>query len=265
MWAIAHTARAGPVILETAVMAAHPKTEPVHPDPKQNQILASLPAEDYERLLPDLELVPLPRGLLMLESGEHVDFLHFPISGIVSLIYELEDQSSSETALVGNEGLVGISIYMGGESLPSSTEVQVKGEAFRLSRKIIKREFALGGKLQHLALLYSQVLLCQTSQAALCNQHHTVEQKFCRWLLASLDRLNRDTMAITQAQLSHLLGARRETVTKTARRLEKDGLIATARGSITLLDRSEMESRVCECYQTVKEECERLMPAPKGR
>lgn len=251
-------------MMVAASMATHPRTEPVHPDPRQNQILAALPAEDYERLLPDLERVPLPRGLLMLESGEHVDFLHFPVSGIVSLVYELEDRSSSATALVGNEGLVGISIYMGGESLPSSTEVQVKGDAYRLSRRVMKREFALGGKLQHLALLYSQVLLCQTSQAALCNQHHTVDQKFCRWLLASMDRLSGDTMAITQAQLSHLLGARRETVTKAAGRMQKEGLIENGRGRITLIDREEMEARVCECYETVKKECERLLPPSRA-
>lgn len=244
-------------------MVTHPQTEPPHPDPKQNQILAALPAADYERLRPDLDLVHLPRGLLMLESGDHVDFLHFPVSGIVSLIYALEDGSSSETALVGNEGLVGVSIYMGGESLPSSTEVQVKGDAYRLSRKVMKREFDLGGKLQHLALLYAQVLICQTSQAAVCNQYHSVEQRFCRWLLTSMDRLNRDRMPITQALLSHLLGARRETVTKTARRLQKEGLIENGRGSLTLVDRSEMESRVCECYETVRAECERLLPPPK--
>jgi CRP-like cAMP-binding protein len=245
-------------------MATLPKTGPALSDPKQNLILAALPAADYERMLPDLHLVSLPRGLLMIEAGDHVDSLHFPVSGIVSLIYELEDGSSSETALVGNEGLVGISIYMGGDSLPSSTEVQVKGDAYRLSRAVMKREFALGGKLQHLALLYAQVLLCQTSQAALCNQHHSVEQKFCRWLLASMDRLEAPGMLITQAQLSHLLGARRETVTKTARRLEKEGLIENGRGSITLIDRPEMEARVCECYETVRSESLRLMPRPKA-
>lgn len=245
-------------------MAGHSKTKPAHPDPNQNQILGALPAADYERLLPDLVLVHLPRGLTMLESGDHVDFLHFPVSGIVSLIYKLEDGSSSEIALVGNEGMVGISIYMGGESMPSSTEVQVAGDAFRLSRKLMKREFALGGKLQHLALLYAQALICQTSQTAVCNQHHSVEQRFCRWLLTSMDRLHGDKMAITQEQASLLLGVRRESVTQTAKRLQLDGLITNGRGSITMVDRPGLEARVCECYAAVKSECDRLLPPPKA-
>ena len=162
-----------------------------------------------------------------------------------------------------NEGLIGISIYMGGESLPSSTEVQSAGSAYRLSRKVMKHEFALGGQLQHLALLYTQALICQTSQTAVCNQHHSVEQRFCRWLLMCLDRVHSDKMAITQEQISHLLGIRRESVTQTAGKLQKDGLIAVARGSITVVDRPGLEARVCECYAAVTEECERLLPAPK--
>ncbi|MCM2340057.1 Crp/Fnr family transcriptional regulator [Rhodoferax sp.] len=233
------------------------------PNPKLNQILAMLPASEYERLLPDLHLVAMPRKWTLSESGDHVNFLHFPTSGIVSLIYDLEDGSSSEVALVGNEGLIGISIYMGGDSLPTSTEVQSAGSAYRLSRKIMKREFALGGQLQHLALLYTQALICQTSQTAVCNQHHSVEQRFCRWLLMSLDRVHSDQMAITQEQISHLLGIRRESVTQTAGKLQKDGLIAVARGSITVVDRAKLEARVCECYAAVTEECERLLPTPK--
>ncbi len=230
------------------------------PDPRLNQILAALPAADYQRLLPDLHLVPMPRGWTMSESGDHVNYLHFPTSGIVSLIYALEDGSSSEIALVGNEGMVGISIYMGGESMPTSTEVQSAGEAYRLSRKVMKREFALGGQLQHLALLYTQALICQTSQTAVCNQHHSVEQQFCRWLLTSRDRLQDDKIAITQEQISHLLGVRRESVTVTAGGLQKDGLIVCGRGSISLVDRAKLEQRVCECYAAVKLECERLLP-----
>ena len=144
--------------------------ETAPPNPKQNAILAALPKPDYERLLPDLELVPMPKGWTVSEAGDHVNFLHFPISGIVSLIYILEDGSSSETALVGNEGMVGVSIFMGGESMPSSTEVQSVGKAYRLPRRIMKREFSLGGQLQHLALLYTQALIAQTSQTAVCNQ-----------------------------------------------------------------------------------------------
>lgn len=233
------------------------------PDPKQNQILAVLPHAEYERILPELELVAMPLGWTMSESGDHVKFLHFPISGIVSLIYDLEDGSSSEIALVGNEGLVGISIYMGGESLPSSTEVQSAGQAYRLSRKVMKHEFELGGQLQHLALLYTQALICQTSQTAVCNQHHSVDQQFSRWLLMSFDRLHSDKMMITQEQISHLLGVRRETVTQTAGRMQNEGLITKARGSITVLDRAKLEERACECYAAVKLECDRLLPQPK--
>lgn len=233
------------------------------PNPKLNQILASLPAVDYARLLPDLELVAMPRGWTMSESGDHVNYLHFLTSGIVSLIYALEDGSSSEIALVGNEGMVGISIYMGGESLPSSTEVQSAGQAYRLSRKVMKKEFALGGQLQHLALLYTQALICQTSQTAVCNQHHSVEQQFCRWILMSQDRLHMPKMSITQQQISHLLGVRRESVTQTANKLQKDGLIACARGSIEVVDRPGLEERVCECYAAVKADCERLLPPHK--
>lgn len=238
-------------------------SKPSVPNPKQNQILAALPKTEFERLLPDLELVDMPLGWTLSESGDHVNFLHFPISGIVSLIYALEDGSSSEIALVGNEGLVGISIYMGGESMPSTTEVQSVGKAYRLSRKVMKREFELGGKLQRLALLYTQALICQTSQTAVCNQHHAVEQQFCRWLLMSFDRLHSDKMTITQEQISHLLGVRRESVTQTAGKLQKEGLIAKSRGSITVLDRAKLEERACECYAAVKEECERLLPGAK--
>lgn len=234
------------------------------PEPKQNRILAALPAADYERLLPGLELVPMPLGWTMSESGDHVNFLHFPISGIVSLIYDLEDGSSSEIALVGNEGLVGISIFMGGESMPSSTFVQSAGDAYRLSRKIMKREFALGGKLQHLALLYTQALIAQTSQTAVCNQHHSFDQRLCRWLLMSADRLHEKTLVVTQELMAHLLGVRRESVTLTASKLQKDGLITRSRGSITIVDRTKLKARVCECYGIVKGEYDRLLPHPAG-
>jgi CRP-like cAMP-binding protein len=239
-------------------------SKPALPNPRQNQILAALPKSEYERLLPDLELVAMPIGWTMSELGDHVKYLHFPISGIISLIYALEDGSSSETALVGDEGLVGISIYMGGESLPSSTEVQSPGQAYRLSRKVMKHEFELGGQLQHLALLYTQALICQTSQMAVCNQHHSVEQQFSRWLLMSFDRLHSTRMTITQEQISHLLGVRRESVTQTAGKLQKEGLITKARGSITVVDRAKLEERTCECYAAVKAECERLLPPPKA-
>ena len=230
------------------------------PDPKQNAILAALPKSDYERLLPDLELVPMPKGWTMSEAGDHVNFLHFPISGIVSMIYILEDGSSSEIALVGNEGMVGVSIFMGGDSMPSSTEVQSVGKAYRLPRKIMKREFSLGRQLQHLALLYTQALIAQTSQTAVCNQHHALDQRLCRWLLMSVDRLHSEELRITQEMISNLLGTRRESITEAVRQLQIDGVIATSRGHITVMDRPKLEKRVCECYEVVKQEYVRLLP-----
>jgi CRP-like cAMP-binding protein len=237
---------------------------PLLPDPKLNRMLASLPAKDYERLLPDLELVDMPLGWTMSESGDHVNFLHFPTSGIVSLIYSLEDGSSSETALVGSEGLVGISIFMGGESMPTSTEVQSAGHAYRLSRKVMKSEFALGGQLQHTALLFTQALIAQTSQTAVCNQHHSVDQKMCRWLLMALDRTEGNELLITQEAIGKLLGVRRESVTQVLGELKKDQVIERARGRITVPDRSKLEKRVCECYAVVQEEYERLLSFKGG-
>lgn len=230
------------------------------PDPKLNRILASLPAKDYERLQAELELVEMPLGWTMSESGDHVNYLHFPTSGIVSLIYSLEDGSSSETALVGNEGLVGISIFMGGESMPSSTEVQNAGQAYRLSRKVMQREFALGGQLQQVALLFTQALIAQTSQTAVCNQHHSLDQKMCRWLLMTLDRCDSNQLMVTQEMIGNLLGVRRESVTQVLGQFQKDHLIERARGRLTVVDRSKLEKRVCECYSVVQDEYERLLP-----
>lgn len=230
------------------------------PSPKLNHILASLPAADYERILPDLKLIDMPLGWTMSESGDHINYLDFPISGIVSLMYSLEDGSTSETALVGCEGMVGISIYMGGESMPSSTEVQTAGQAYRLSRKLMKREFALGGELQHLSLLFAQALICQTSQTAVCNQHHSVDQQMCRWMLMSLDRLKTDELLITQESIGRLLGVRRESVTQVVSLLQKDDLIERGRGRIKILDRVKLEKRACECYAAVRDEYERLLP-----
>jgi CRP-like cAMP-binding protein len=241
------------------------KTEKKVPDdPKQNLILAALPAQDYERMLPDLEFVPMPLGWTMSESGDHVNYLHFPTSGVVSLIYDLENGSKSEVALVGNEGMVGISIFMGGDSMPSSTEVQSAGSAYRLSRKIMKREFALGGQLQHLALLYTQALISQTAQTAVCNQHHSLDQQLCRWLLMTLDRLHENEVVITQELIANLLGVRRESITEAAGKLQKEGLITYSRGLIKVLDRPALEKKVCECYEVVKKEFKRLLPPPKS-
>ena len=231
-------------------------------DPKQNLILAALPEQDYERLLPDLKLVDMPLGLTMSESGDHVNYLYFPTSGIVSLIYDLENGASSEVALVGNEGLVGISIFMGGDSMPSSTEVQSAGYGYRLSRKIMKQEFALGGQLQHLSLLYTQALISQTSQTAVCNQHHSIEQRLSRWLLMSLDRMHDNKLMITQELIANLLGVRRESVTEAAGKLQKNGVIIYSRGIIRVTDRSKLELHACECYEVVKKEYDRLLPYP---
>ncbi|MBX9704948.1 MAG: Crp/Fnr family transcriptional regulator [Gammaproteobacteria bacterium] len=230
------------------------------PNPKLNNILAALNKPDYERILPDLELVEMPLGWKLAEAGDHVKFIHFPISGIVSLIYDLENGSSSEIAIVGNEGMIGISIYMGGDSMPSSTEVQCAGHAYRLNRKILKDEFALGGQLQKVALLYTQALIAQTSQTAVCNQHHSLDQQLCRWLLMSIDRLHENEIVITQFLISKLLGVRRESVTDTVGKLQKDGIIKCTRGRITVLNRPKLEERVCECYAAVTEEYKRLLP-----
>lgn len=239
------------------------KKTPPSQSPEQNLILAALPDEDLSRLLPDLDPIELPLSWVISESGDHVNYVYFPTSGIVSLIYDLEDGSSREVALVGNEGMVGISIFMGGDSMPGMMKVQSEGGSYRLSRKIMKREFALNGKLQHLALLYTQALICQTSQTAICNQHHALEQQLCRWLLMSIDRLHEKKMDITQELIATLLGVWRETVSHAVNKLEADGLIACARGSITVLSRAKLEARSCECYGAVKDEYDRLLPRPK--
>lgn len=228
--------------------------------PEQNHILSLLPAKDLERLLPDLKLVDMPRGWTISESGDHVDYLHFPVSGIVSLMYALEDGSTSETALVGKEGVVGISIFMGGDSMPASTEVQSPGQAYRLPRAVMKREFALGGKMQELSLLFTQALICQTSQTAVCNQYHGVDQQMCRWLLTSIDRIEGNELHITQEMVSNLLGVRRETVSKNLNQLQKQGLIENGRGRIKIVDRKALEKSACECYGVVRDEYSRLFP-----
>jgi CRP-like cAMP-binding protein len=232
-------------------------------DPRHNNILAALNKEEYERILPDLELVDMPLGWTISEAGDHVKFIHFPISGIVSLIYDLEDGTSSEIAIVGNEGMVGISIYMGGESMPSSTEIQCAGKAYRLSRSILKREFALGGQLQRIALLYTQALIAQTSQTAVCNQHHSLEQQLCRWLLMSIDRLPENQVAITHSLIAKLLGVRRESITDAVGKLLKDGIIVNPRGRVTVANLTKLKKRVCECYGAVTEEYNRLLPKIK--
>jgi CRP-like cAMP-binding protein len=228
--------------------------------PKQNHLLAALSAEDYEHLLPDLELIPMPLGWAVYESGGHLNYLYFPTTSIVSLLYVMEGGASAEIAITGNEGLVGISLFMGGESTPSRAVVQSAGNGYRLKASVLKKEFALGGQLQHLALRYTQALITQMAQTAVCNRHHALEQQLCRWLLLSLDRLPGNELLMTQELIANMLGVRREGVTEAAGKLQAEGLIHYSRGHITVLDRLKLESRVCECYTVVKKEYDRLLP-----
>jgi len=228
--------------------------------PKQNHLLAALPAADYERLLPDLELVPLPLGWAVYEAGGKLGYVYFPTTAIISLLYVMEDGSSAEIAVTGNDGLVGIALFMGGESTPSRAIVQSAGYGYRLKAAVLKKEFNLGGQLQHLSLRYTQALITQMSQTAVCNRHHTLEQQLCRWLLLSLDRLPANELIMTQELIANMLGVRREGVTEAAGHLQAAGLINYSRGHITVLDRPALEKRVCECYAAVKREADRLLP-----
>jgi CRP-like cAMP-binding protein len=227
--------------------------------PKQNHLLATLPTEDYERLLPHLELVPLPLGWAIYEAGIHPGHVYFPTTAIVSLLYVLENGSSAEIAITGNDGLVGIALFMGGESTPSRAVVQSDGHGYRLKAATLKSEFKQGGHLQYLALRYTQALITQMSQTAVCNRHHSVEQQLCRWLLLSLDRLTGNELVMTQELIANMLGVRREGVNEAAGKLQQDGVIEYSRGRITVLDRSTLELRVCECYGVVRKETERLL------
>jgi len=228
--------------------------------PKQNHLLAALPAADCERLLPHLELVPMELGRALYESGSPQGFVYFPTTCIVSLLYVMEDGSSAEIAVVGNEGGVGIALFMGGESMPSRAVVQSAGYAYRLRASVLKTEFGQGGELQHLMLRYTQALITQMAQTAVCNRHHHLEQQLCRWLLLSLDRLPSNELTMTQELIANMLGVRREGVTAAAGLLQAGGLIHYSRGKITVLDRSKMQARVCECYAVVKREYDRLLP-----
>ena len=228
--------------------------------PKQNDLLAALPAADYARLLPDLELVSMPLGWSVYESGGQMGHLYFPTSSIVSLLYVMESGAAAEIAVTGKEGLVGIALFMGGESTPSRAVVQSAGQGFRLKRSTSKREFALGGQLQYLALRFTQALITQMAQTAVCNRHHGIDQQLCRWMLLSLDRLPGNELRMTQELIANMLGVRREGVTEAAGKLQMDGLIRYRRGHITVLDRPKLENRVCECYGVVKREYDRLLP-----
>jgi len=226
----------------------------------QNHVLAALPAPDYERLKPHLELVPLPLGEVLYESGAELRHLYFPTTSIVSLLYILANGASAGIAVVGNEGIIGISLFMGGETTPSRAVVQSAGHAFRLPVELLKEEFARAGIMQYLLLRYTQALITQMAQTAVCNRYHSVDQQLCRWLLLSIDRLAADELVMTQELIANMLGVRREGVTEAARALQDAGLIRYRRGHITVLDRSGLEARTCECYAVVKREYDRLLP-----
>ena len=225
-----------------------------------NNLLAALPANEYERLSTQLEPVHLQLGEVIYESGGELRDVYFPTTAIVSLLYLMENGASAEIAVVGNDGIVGIALFMGGESMPNRAVVQSAGHAFKLDGQVLKEEFRRGGGLQRLLLRYTQALLTQMAQTAVCNRHHSVDQQLCRWLLLSLDRLPTCELSMTQELIANMLGVRREGVTEAAGKLQKAGLIQYSRGHITVLDRPALEQQACECYQVVKKETDRLLP-----
>jgi CRP-like cAMP-binding protein len=229
-------------------------------EPRDNHLLAALPAEEYARLAPNLELVTMPLGHVLYESGSELRDVYFPTNSIVSLLYVMLDGASAEIAVVGNEGVIGVALFMGGETMPNRAVVQSAGHAYRLKGQLLKEEFNRSGELQHLLLRYTQALLTQMAQTAVCNRHHSLDQQLCRWLLLSLDRLPSDELVMTQELIANMLGVRREGVTEAAGNLQKAGLIRYSRGHITVLDRAGLEARVCECYAVVRREFERLLP-----
>ncbi len=229
-------------------------------DPLQNQLLAALPEAEWQRWQPQLELVDLPLGKVLYESGGQLTHVYFPTTAIVSLLYVMENGASAEIAVVGYEGIVGVSLFMGGESTPSRAVVQSAGTGYRLKAAVIKEEFKRAPVL-HLLLRHTQALITQMAQTAVCNRHHTLDQQLCRWLLLSLDRLDGNRLVMTQELIANMLGVRREGVTEGAINLQKAGIISYARGHITVLDRPALENRTCECYAVVKKEYDRLLPA----
>ena len=235
-------------------------TMPAQTDPRQNHLLAALPDAEWQRWQPLLEWVDMPLGQVMYESGRTLSHAYFPTTSIVSLLYVMEDGASAEIAVVGNDGLVGISLFMGGESTPSRAVVQSAGQGWRLSAGAVKAEFECPGPVMHLLLRYTQALITQMAQTAVCNRHHALDQQLCRWLLLSLDRLQGNELVMTQELIANMLGVRREGVTESALRLQRLGLISYARGRITVLDRHGLERRTCECYAVVKKEYDRLLP-----
>ena len=228
--------------------------------PQQNQLFRALPDGARERVFPFLELVEMSLGHVLYESGDKMQHVYFPIDSIISLLYVMENGASAEIAVVGNEGVVGIALFMGGETTPNRAVVQSAGFAYRLKGALLKAEFGRSGALQHLLLRYTQALLTQMAQTAVCNRHHTVDQQLCRWLLLSMDRLSGNKLVMTQELIANMLGVRREGVTESAGKLQAKGLIEYSRGHITVLDRPGLEKLSCECYAVVKTEFDRLLP-----
>ena len=227
--------------------------------PNQNRLLAALPTAEFERLAAHLELVPMPLGEILYEPGGQLQHAYFPTTSIVSLHYVMESGASAETAGVGNEGVVGISLFMGGGTTPSSAVVQTAGHAYRLESRLLKQEFDRAGIMQRMLLRYTQALITQMTQTAACYRHHSVEQQLCRWLLLTLDRLPSNDLVMTQELAAGMLGVRRESITEAAGKLQHAGIIRYRRGHITVLDRSGLETHVCECYAVVKNELSRLL------
>ena len=230
--------------------------------PRQNYLLNALPEADYVRLLPHLEWVPMPLGKVIHESGDEMCYAYFPTTCIVSKLYVMENGASAEIAVVGNEGIIGVALFMGGGAMQSRALVQSGGDAYRLRATILRQEVGRYGPLLRLLLSYTQALITQTAQTAACNRHHSVDQQLCRWLLLSLDRLVSNELIMTQDLIANMLGVRREGVTEAAGKLQRAGLIDYHRGHITVLDRPGLEARVCECYHVVKKEFDRLLPSP---
>jgi CRP-like cAMP-binding protein len=228
--------------------------------PRQNHLLAALPAEEYERVYPSLELVQMPLGHVLHESGVRMSHVYFPTTAIVSILNVTEDGASAEIAVVGNEGIVGIALFMGGETTLNRALVQSAGFGYRMKGQFLKNEFFRADSMQRLLLRYTQALLTQMCQTAVCNRHHSLDQQLCRWLLLTLDRLSLNQMKMTQQLIANMLGVRREGVTEAAGKLQAAGLIKYQRGWITVLDRGGLEDRVCECYDVVKKEYDRLLP-----
>jgi CRP-like cAMP-binding protein len=235
-------------------------TEHKPDDPRTNRLLAVLPEEEYGRLLPQLELVTLPLGKCLSESSGQMKYVYFPTSAIVSLLHVMDDGASGEIAVVGNDGIVGIAVFMGGQTTPNRAIVQSAGTAYKLNGSALKAEFNRAGFLHHLLLRYTMALLAQMAQTAACNRHHSVDQQLCRWLLLSIDGLYSNELVMTQELIANMLGIRREGVTVATRKLQKAGIITYSRGCITVLDRPGLEARVCECYEVVKKEFARLLP-----